>query len=72
MSTPTEPGTNVRYYGGPLDGRTQELCADELVTGTVIRHVHLHDGPKIETHYELAFDPAAGWQYRLRGLAGPR
>lgn len=71
MGTPTPPGTSVRYFGGPLDGRVQELCAAELVCGNVIRHVHLHDGPKIETRYELAYRDEAGWEYRLCGIAAP-
>ncbi|OZM69978.1 hypothetical protein CFN78_27635 [Amycolatopsis antarctica] len=71
MSTPAEPGTSVRYFGGPLDGRVQRIGDTELVRGAVIRHVHLHDGPKIETRYELAYCPDNGWQYRLCGLADP-
>ncbi|WP_158886392.1 hypothetical protein [Amycolatopsis anabasis] len=58
----------VRFFGGPLDGRVQDLGDAEPVSGTVMRHVHLHDGPKIETHYELGYSAETGWEYRLCGL----
>jgi len=34
------------------------------VPGTVIRHIHLHGGPKIETRYELGLTES-GWEYRV-------
>jgi hypothetical protein len=34
------------------------------VPGTVIRHIHLHSGPKIETRYELGLTEG-GWEYRV-------
>jgi hypothetical protein len=61
----------VRFFGGPLDGRVQDLGDAEPVSGTLMRHVHLHDGPKIETHYQLAYSAEGGWEYRLCGLARP-
>ncbi|WP_199434276.1 hypothetical protein [Qaidamihabitans albus] len=57
----------VRFFGGPLDGRTQSLDLDP-VRGSILRHVHLHDGPKIETYYQLGYTAATGWSYRLCGL----
>lgn len=54
----------VRFFGGPLDGRVQELGDAEPVPGTVIRHIHLHGGPKIETRYELGLTEH-GWEYRV-------
>jgi hypothetical protein len=54
----------VRFFGGPLDGRVQELGDTEPVPGTVIRHIHLHAGPKIETRYELGLTES-GWEYRV-------
>lgn len=57
---------NVRFFGGPLDGRIQTL--DDPVSGTIMRHVHLHEGPKIETFYQLGFTPETGWEYRLCGV----
>ena len=58
---------NVRFVGGPLDGRVQVLRDSEAVAGRLLRHIHLHDGPKIETHYELRYTPANGWEYHLCG-----
>jgi hypothetical protein len=54
---------SVRFFGGPLDGRVQTL--DEPVSGAMIRHVHLHEGPKIETYYRLGYTDEAGWEYHL-------
>jgi hypothetical protein len=56
---------NVRFFGGPLDGRVQALGDTEPVSGTVVRHVHLHEGPKIETHYRLGYTEESGWEYRM-------
>lgn len=56
---------SVRYSGGPLDGRVSVLPPARAVDGNVITHVHLHEGPKIETHYRLGVDPDGGWEYRL-------
>ncbi|SFP10102.1 hypothetical protein SAMN05421810_101953 [Amycolatopsis arida] len=64
-------GASVRFFGGPLDGRVQELGIADPVCGSVMRHVHLHDGPKIETHYQLDYRPGTGWEYRLCGLPRP-
>ncbi|MFD9894414.1 hypothetical protein [Amycolatopsis sp. NPDC058986] len=58
------PTQSVRFFGGPLDGRVHELGDDELVPGTVVRHIHLHGGPKIETLYELGLTEE-GWEYRV-------
>jgi hypothetical protein len=58
---------HVRFVGGPLDGRVQDLRDSEAVAGRLLRHIHLHDGPKIETHYELHYTPEAGWEYHLCG-----
>jgi hypothetical protein len=57
----------VRFIGGPLDGRDQQLRDSEAVIGRLLRHIHLHEGPKIETHYRLGYTPEWGWQYRLCG-----
>ncbi|WP_328606700.1 hypothetical protein OG943_43535 [Amycolatopsis sp. NBC_00345] len=56
---------SVRFFGGPLDGRVQELTDAEPAPGTVVRHIHLHGGPKIETLYELGMTEN-GWEYRVR------
>jgi hypothetical protein len=55
---------SVRFFGGPLDGRVQELTDEEPVPGTIVRHIHLHGGPKIETLYELGMTEH-GWEYRV-------
>lgn len=68
---PAASSARVHFFGGPLDGRVQDLGASEPVRGSVLRHVHLHDGPKIETHYELDYTASTGWQYRLCGLGAP-
>ncbi|MER7079522.1 hypothetical protein SAMN02982929_03181 [Saccharopolyspora kobensis] len=57
------PSQNVRFIGGPLDGRMQDLRDSEAVAGRLLRHIHLHDGPKIETQYELHYSAEAGWVY---------
>lgn len=73
IETVTERGTmpevSVRFFGGPLDGRVQTL--DRPVRGTVMRHVHLHDGPKIETHYQLGYTSQGGWEYRMCEMKAP-
>lgn len=61
------PDRRVRFIGGPLDGRTQELRESEAVAGRLLRHIHLHDGPKIETQYQLHYTPEIGWEYRMCG-----
>jgi hypothetical protein len=53
------------YVGGPLDGRVDTREASEPAPGT-IRHVHLHDGPKIVHHYDLHEVAGHGGEYRLR------
>jgi hypothetical protein len=69
MAAPTVQ--NVRFFGGPLDGRVQELADAAPVRGTVMRHVHLHDGPKIETRYALDYTSESGWEYRLCTAVAP-
>lgn len=70
MSAQAQPDPCIRFFGGPLDGRVLELGDTPPVRGTVMRHVHLHDGPKIETHYELGYSAESGWEYRLRRFSG--
>ncbi|GAB2664079.1 hypothetical protein GCM10027271_23660 [Saccharopolyspora gloriosae] len=61
------PERQVRFVGGPLDGREQGLRDSEAVHGRLLRHVHLHDGPKIETCYRLHYAPDSGWEYHFNG-----
>jgi hypothetical protein len=53
------------FVGGPLDGRVHTRPADEEAP-PVVRHVHLHDGPKIVTHYDLHEVAGHGGEYRMR------
>lgn len=57
----------VCFVGGPLDGRHQPLRESEAVDGRVLRHIHLHEGPKIVTCYRLRYTTEAGWEYRFQG-----
>jgi len=59
------PERQVRFIGGPLDGREQELRDSEAVHGRLLRHIHLHEGPKIVTRYQLHRTPDGTWEYRL-------
>lgn len=56
----------VRYVGGPLDGRVDTLGAPPDEPKETVRHVHLHGGPKIVHHYDLAYSVEYGCEYRLR------
>ncbi len=72
--TPDEPrgGPSVtipyvaRFVGGPLDGREEIWSRPIDEARPTITHVHLHDGPKIEHHYDLHHSDQFGWEYRLR------
>ncbi len=55
----------MRFFGGPLDGREQALGEVGPRDGHVVTHVHLHDGPKIETRYRLGQNAAGEWEYQL-------
>lgn len=56
------------FVGGPLDGRVHSRPAAEPVPAT-FRHVHLHDGPKIVSYYDLHEVAGHGGEYRFRGEA---
>lgn len=55
----------AEYVGGPLDGRQETLSAAKSVVGTVVTHVFLHGGPKIETRYRLDRTSDGRWLYRV-------
>jgi hypothetical protein len=57
----------AEYIGGPLDGRRETLSAARSVVGTIVTHVFLHDGPKIETKYRLGRTDDGQWIYNLVG-----
>ena len=56
----------ARFVGGPLDGREEIWSRPMDEPRQTITHVHLHDGPKIEHHYDLHHTDKFGWEYRLR------
>lgn len=56
----------ARFVGGPLDGREQWWPEPTGEPRQTVTHVHLHEGPKIEHHYDLEYHPAEGWRYQLR------
>lgn len=53
------------FVGGPLDGRVQTWPAAHPAP-TTVRYVHLHDGPKIVSYYDLHEVAGHGGEYRLR------
>ena len=61
------PGRRDVYWfvGGPLDGRVQMRPVAEPVP-SIIRYVHLHEGPKIVHYYDLTEVAGHGGEYRLR------
>jgi len=60
------PGRDVYWFvGGPLDGRVHTRAPDDPPP-PVVRHTHLHDGPKIVHLYDLHEVAGHGGEYRLR------
>jgi hypothetical protein len=59
-------GRDVYWFvGGPLDGRVHTRAPDDPPP-PVVRHTHLHDGPKIVHLYDLHEVAGHGGEYRLR------
>jgi hypothetical protein len=59
-------GRDVYWFvGGPLDGRVHTRAADDPPP-PVVRHTHLHEGPKIVHLYDLHEVAGHGGEYRLR------
>jgi hypothetical protein len=59
-------GPDVYWFvGGPLDGRVHTREPHDTAPA-VVRHTHLHDGPKIVHHYDLHEVAGHGGEYRLR------
>lgn len=56
----------ARFVGGPLDGREELWEEPTRELKQTITHIYLHDGPKIEHHYDLHSTDQFGWEYRLR------
>ena len=64
-------GRDVYWFvGGPLDGRVHTRAPDDPAP-PVVRHTHLHDGPKIVHLYDLHEVAGHGGEYRLRRGADP-
>jgi hypothetical protein len=59
------PRDTYWFVGGPLDGRVRTRPAESAVPA-VIRHVHLHGGPKIVHFYDLHEVAGHGGEYRFR------
>ena len=58
-------GRDVYWFvGGPLDGRVHTRAPDDPAP-PVVRHTHLHDGPKIVHLYDLHEVAGHGGEYRL-------
>ena len=61
-------GRDVYWFvGGPLDGRVHTREPADPAPA-VVRHTHLHDGPKIVHLYDLHEVAGHGGEYRLREL----
>ena len=59
-------GPDVYWFvGGPLDGRVHTREPRDPAP-PVVRHIHLHDGPKIVHLYDLHEVAGHGGEYRLR------
>ena len=59
-------GRDVYWFvGGPLDGRVHTRAPADPAP-PVVRHTHLHDGPKIVHLYDLHGVAGHGGEYRLR------
>jgi hypothetical protein len=59
-------GRDVYWFvGGPLDGRVHTRDPSDAAP-PVVRHTHLHDGPKIVHLYDLHGVAGHGGEYRLR------
>lgn len=67
QTPPDRPGSPDTYWfvGGPLDGRVRTRPPGEEPPA-VVRHVHLHGGPKIVHHYDLHEVAGHGGEYRFR------
>jgi hypothetical protein len=59
-------GYQVRFVGGPLDGRVESRPRPEVEPMQTVTHVHLHGGPKIVHHYDLHYALEYGCEYHVR------
>lgn len=64
--------TVLLFVGGPLDGRVEVRPARHGDPLPTVTHVHLHDGPKVVSRYDLQELPGAAGVYHLRPAVRPR
>ena len=64
--------TVLLFVGGPLDGRVEVRPARHGDPLPTVTHVHLHDGPKVVSRYDLQELPGAAGVYHLRPPARRR
>jgi hypothetical protein len=57
------------FVGGPLDGRVEIRAARHGDPLPTVTHVHLHDGPKVVSRYDLHPLPGQAGVYHLRAPA---
>ncbi|SHF66017.1 hypothetical protein [Geodermatophilus nigrescens] len=57
------------FVGGPLDGRVEIRAARHGDPLPTVTHVHLHDGPKVVSRYDLQPLPGQAGVYHLRQRA---
>ena len=58
--------TVLLFVGGPLDGRVEVRAARHGDPLPTVTHVHLHDGPKVVSRYDLQELPGQAGVYHLR------
>ena len=64
--------TVLLFVGGPLDGRVEVRAARHGDPLPTVTHVHLHDGPKVVSRYDLQELPGQAGVYHLRTPARTR
>lgn len=70
-TAPVEAGGDAQdavllFVGGPLDGRVEIRAARHGDPLPTVTHVHLHDGPKVVSRYDLHPLPGQAGVYHLR------
>ena len=63
--------TVLLFVGGPLDGRVEVRPARHGDPLPTVTHVHLHEGPKVVSRYDLQELPGAAGVYHLRQPVRP-
>ncbi len=72
LSEQETDGTVLLFVGGPLDGRVEVRPARHGDPLPTVTHVHLHDGPKVVSRYDLQELPGQAGVYHLRPPASRR